>query len=199
MLRAREDRALEVWVGGGRELAGWLTTFKNVPMSMKDILASLDRPDGADNWIQEARGFPLTPVQRTFDSKDLLVRGRDWAQAQVPLYALPKAVENFDALQYTWRVLRLDQDDFDWLFDHPDFVPVDTDIDRDFRATEEGMIEYLRGDLEDAMNYAFIGGSATTYSNATVTSSSSVANGSSMTLEKLQESIAAVQRAMGRR
>jgi hypothetical protein len=198
-MRARPDRALEVWVGGGRELAGWLTTYKNVPMSMKDILVSLDRPDGADNWIQEARGFPLTPVHRVIPAVDVARWGQEWLHEQIPSYAHGHKPLNADRIEYSWRVLRLDQDDFDWLFDHPDFVPVDTDIDRDFRATEEGMAQYLADEMHDDMMDALLYGSATAYSNTAVTSSSSVANDSVMTLEKLQESIAAVQRAMGRR
>jgi hypothetical protein len=194
--RAREDKALEVWVGSGRELAGWLTDgmFKNVPMSLKDVLVTIDVPDGSDNWLQETRGFELTPVQQTFDRCDY-PDDKSWPLNEVPLYAakgrLSPGVK--DEVRFAWRVLRLDQDDYDWLFDHPDFVPVDTEEDTDFRATEEGMTAYLRGDIEDVMNNAFLNGSVAAYGTGglhTVNSASfGSANDSVMTLEKLTKSI----------
>jgi hypothetical protein len=203
MLRARQDKALEVWVGGGRALAGWLTNYKNVPMTMRDILISLDRLVGPDDWLQEARGFKLTPAHQVLSSVDLVRYGDAWRDERIPAYATGHKPLNADRIEYSWRVLRLDQDEFDWLFDHPDFVPVDTVKDRDFLTTDEGIADYFSERMKDDLMDAMIFGSVSTYAAAatsTLTSASSgSASDSTMTLETLQKSIAAVQRAMGRR
>jgi hypothetical protein len=189
--RYRDDKALEVWVGGGRELAGWLTDgmFRNVPMSMKDVLITRSLTDD----LEETRGFELTPVQQTLKRVDLERKPLSWFMQQVPAYAIPTVLKTSDETRYAWRVLRLDQNDYDWLFDHPYFEPVDTDEDADFRDTEEGMTAYLRGDIEDALAYSLLNGSAAAYaaSGAHAVTSASIgsANDSVMTLEKLTKSI----------
>ncbi|MCK1543399.1 hypothetical protein IVB12_15895 [Bradyrhizobium sp. 179] len=163
MQRAREDRALEVWVGGGRELAGWLTSHKNIPMSVKDILVGGARVDEFGEVVEEFRGFDLTPVHYVVADVDLLRYGKEWFDGLVPAYALPTKMISAQT-QYVWRVLRLDQADYDWLFDHPDFEPVDTAKDRDHLASESAL---LREDTLDALVYASFDRSASTYSGFT--------------------------------
>jgi hypothetical protein len=201
MKRAREDRSLEVWVGGGRQLAGWLTTFRNVPMAMSDILvtrASVNEEDG----IEETRGFSLTSVHQNFDARDLQ-NTPGMVDGIVPLYAQTTQILNRDAVRFVWKVLRLNQDSFDWLFDHPDFVPADTEKDRDYLASEEGAREYITEMLDQGLSASCHFGSVATYGKTDRSTSAATSSGSAndycMTLEKLQKSIAAAQQAMSRR
>jgi hypothetical protein len=191
MLRAREDRALEVWVGRGRKLAGWLTSSLNTPMNMLGVVVTIARLDDAGDLIEESRGFDLTAVRKNFDTDDLI-----WKELKtgndVPLYAVRTHIDAGKTTQFAWRVLRLEQNDYDWLFDHPNFVPVDTVDDRDFRATEEGMTEYLREAFEEELTQTLQAGSAAAYraSSTNVASATSVESaGSAMTVETLRKAM----------
>lgn len=194
MKRAREDRALEVWIGGGRELAGWLTSLKNIPMSVKDILiAKVSHDENGDDWIDETRPFELTPVHRVIAAVDIARNGEDWLETQVPLYALPTKLIS-DQTQYAWRVLRVTQEEYDWVFDHPAFVPVDTGPDRDQMANASVL---SRDDLEAALGYALSDRSAPTSLQEiidAVSTASSTATSSAMLSEQLSNAVKSILR-----
>lgn len=181
MKRAREDKALEVWVGRGRKLAGWLTTFKNVSLTWDGLTLNIAAADEFGEMIDEHRAFELTTVKEDVATNDLI-----WGKVDVnklaPLYATRQPQPGNKLTRYAWKVLRLDQKDFDWLFDHPDFVPVDTVADRDSQ-------NWARDWFEEHLNSA-VPSSAGTYSGLTTNVGSvpgAPSTSSAMTVETLEK------------
>jgi hypothetical protein len=208
MLRAREDKALEVWFGGGRKPVGWMTGqwHRNIPLKTATLLLGYARRDDVGDLIEETRGFDLTKTERVIEAVEVVRYGAEWLDKQIPSYAAGHKPLSADKIRYAWNVLRLtDADDYDWVFDHPDFEPADTVADRDARLDPDYLAQMFADDLrshtEDALNYAVFGGSVPTYAtggfHANTVAQATSANSSCMTLEKLEKTLELARKTMG--
>lgn len=200
MLRARGDMALEVIVNG--RLVGWLTNYCNVPDDCREIVLKRVQVDATFGDIVEHRSMRLFRWNFSANAQDLASRSPRWIQSHVPNYASPIWSARLDQSLYTWRVLKLTPDEYEWVFDLPDFEPADTKVDLDQvleMSPEERLgqmvAQRLGRDMANAitrgMTNAFTGGLAnfTSATNAVAQS----ANESVLTLEKLDAMLKSVR------
>jgi hypothetical protein len=123
--------ALEVWLKGEKDvLVGWLTDF--APFDHKRTRITITLSD----WTPDDNPFePLDDVvtEHAFDlqvntiNRDhalILNEGlgpRSWFQKNVPIGAHHLYFEHSNVDRYSWKVLAVDMDDYEFLFDLPTF------------------------------------------------------------------------------
>lgn len=137
----RNDCALEVRLIGQKGPAGWLTNIcvgGGFPRNNKHVVITIARiQDG--QVIDDQRSFKLEDQHQVID-RVALVNARNpqalLAKLGIPHYAEPFKEGNRDATRYTWKVLRLTEEQYEWLFDFEDFEPADTEEDRELVIQE---------------------------------------------------------------
>ncbi len=125
----REKGALEVWLKGEKPvLVGWLTDFApfdhrliNIEIEVADW--EIDSGATVDDVVINHH-FLLTTKAVDRDHALTLSEGtgpRSWYGKNVPIGAVHRYFEHGNVDRYTWKVLQLDMDDYEFVFDLPTF------------------------------------------------------------------------------
>lgn len=150
------EHALQVWTEltpGDKHLVGWLNHISGAETETSIILRKheeglTDRKirkgfwpsSSEDEWTDE-RIFSASIFIRTIARSDLMGIGREdlpdfLACQNVAPYAVKNRLSHSNEYSYHWSVLRLTEiDDYEWVFDLPEFVPVDTKEDPELVPT----------------------------------------------------------------
>lgn len=191
MRRAREDNALEVIVD--MKLVGWLTSFCNVAIDCKEITFERVQADATFGDVSEQRPLRLFKWNRVISNWDVARAGSGWIASQVPGYATALPDVARDQTLYTWRVVKLTVDEYEWVFDHPDFEPANSKVDEEQlieMSPEERLGQMVTAQMKAEIDRHIIK-SFTGFASAINTSTQS-ANDSVLTMDKLNAMLKSV-------
>lgn len=197
MNRWRQDNALEVLVDN--RLVGWLTDTCNVPADQKTLtVIKCETTEGG--FFDEERCFHLTDFSRRIDARRLQQR-RDAGQdvlLDVAGYALRHNDRSRDESIFTWRILRVTDEQYEWLFDLESFEPYDDGVP-DMETRRQERFDAEIGEVIDAQitiltNQAFTG--SMTNATQAMSTLSSTANESALSVEKFQDAMKLMQATM---
>jgi hypothetical protein len=122
----REDKLLEVWLSdeGEETLVGWIKHIKGDDLPKAGIY--LRRGDICQQFPPKRRNYKIDLIElRDIRSSELPEKiGKN-----VPAYAQEDKEWLTHAHIFTWLVLELKMEDYEWVFDLDDFEPIDTEED----------------------------------------------------------------------